>query len=646
MKPIRIIWIFLLAISAFTLVGCDNTPETFEITLSANIEEANPTLGLVAISKESKSYLLTTDEVEGYNFEYWHILGSDTELSQELSFNYSPTSDVSIEAYYTEIIVVENFTVTVFSNVESISVGVEEFLTNSGATQYELTAPEREGFTFVHWKDVDTEEILSLDAVYSFVPTKNQQVIAIYELIVLPEPTLYYETEFEDASKDAYALGTVTLSNQDWIFNDALIGNLATDLSVSGKSVRIRDGYIQSDFTVEDIAQIIFYAGTYGSDSAATVLFQLSTNAVSWVTVDSFTSESSMEEYSYIFDETLFTSLSLDSSAAYYIRIVSESTSRTNIDNLQIYTGEGYVADDTSLYSITFDETMVYQYLKGETADLSGCVATHPIIGATTCNVIGTVDTTIPGVYEITFYKTDEYNNTASITVNITVIDTGNDYLSMDLIPYYDLAEGLYGDDLIDALNSIINTGFVGVTYGEARYILDETDQDPNNSNNLILVYLGTSVSGSWDSGITWNREHVWPQSLLGESADNGTVNMASDLYNLMPSDPGENSSRGNSPYSELGLGYEPRDEVKGDIARALFYMMVMYDELELVNTSPGVHEMGYLDELLAWHYADPVDEFEQARLEVIFGEQHNRNPFVDYPHFVELIWHYTDTPS
>jgi len=232
-----------------------------------------------------------------------------------------------------------------------------------------------------------------------------------------------------------------------------------------------------------------------------------------------------------------------------------------------------------------------------------------------------------------------------SIIVDIDTIDADPEMLLLDLMTYYDNAEGLYGDDLKSALHTIINTGFVGVTYGEARTILDDSDQDPNNSNNLILVYLGTSISGVWDSGATWNREHVWPQSLLGESANNSVVNKASDLYNLMPSDTGENASRGSSPYSSIGLGYEPRDEVKGDVARALFYMMIMYEDLELVNMFPNLHEMGYLDELLSWHFADPVDDFELNRLDVIFGEQLNRNPFVDYPHFVELIWFHEELP-
>jgi len=94
-----------------------------------------------------------------------------------------------------------------------------------------------------------------------------------------------------------------------------------------------------------------------------------------------------------------------------------------------------------------------------------------------------------------------------SISLNIPVIDSNTELLLLDLSPYYDDVEGLYGYDLKSALHTIINTGFEGVTYGEARTILDDSNQDPNNSNNLILVYLGTSISGVWDNGVTWNRE-------------------------------------------------------------------------------------------------------------------------------------------
>ncbi|MCD4826751.1 MAG: endonuclease [Acholeplasmataceae bacterium] len=207
---------------------------------------------------------------------------------------------------------------------------------------------------------------------------------------------------------------------------------------------------------------------------------------------------------------------------------------------------------------------------------------------------------------------------------------------------YYQGAAGLYEDELVSFLHQISNASFSGVTYGDARYMLDDTDKDPNNSNNLILVYLGTSISGTWDFGATWNREHVWPQSKLGVGADNDTVNKASDLQNLKPSDPSENSSRGNKYYGNTTTSdtYAPRDEVKGDIARILFYMDVMYSDLSLIYANDGgVYEMGNLEVLLAWHELDPVDNFEMNRNDLIEGYQGNRNPFIDHPEFVDKIY-------
>ncbi|BCR35357.1 endonuclease [Mariniplasma anaerobium] len=207
---------------------------------------------------------------------------------------------------------------------------------------------------------------------------------------------------------------------------------------------------------------------------------------------------------------------------------------------------------------------------------------------------------------------------------------------------YYQGAAGLYEDDLIAFLHQISNESFSGVTYGDARYMLDDTDADPLNSNNVILVYLGTSISGVWDFGATWNREHVWPQSFLGVSASNEAVNTASDLQNLKPSDPGENSSRSNKYYGNTTTSqtYAPRDEVKGDIARILFYMDIMYSELTLIYANEGnVYEMGNLEVLLAWHELDPVDTFEMNRNNLIEGLQGNRNPFIDHPEFVDKIY-------
>ena len=211
-----------------------------------------------------------------------------------------------------------------------------------------------------------------------------------------------------------------------------------------------------------------------------------------------------------------------------------------------------------------------------------------------------------------------------------------------DLIAYYDDAQGLTGVQLLEQLRIILNETIDRVTYGDARYILDETDADPDVAGNIMLVYTGDSISGEWDYGGTWNREHVWPQSAMPDSASNGAANMASDLHSLKPADPGANSSRGNKFFGEGETGsYEPRDDVKGDIARIMLYMIVMYEELSLVDGVPNVsnYEMGLFSTLLEWHAEDPVDDFEINRNEVIFENQGNRNPFIDYPEFVELIW-------
>jgi endonuclease I len=219
-----------------------------------------------------------------------------------------------------------------------------------------------------------------------------------------------------------------------------------------------------------------------------------------------------------------------------------------------------------------------------------------------------------------------------STTFTVTILENTN---SLVLSEYYKNAEGLTGNALLLALRTIINTGKVNISYDDARYILDETDRDPDNPDNVILIYTRASVPGEWNYP-TWNREHVWPQSLLG----NDSV-MTSDLQNLKPSDVDENGFRGNKYFDNVSstVAYEPPDEVKGDIARILFYMVVMYDKLALVNQAPTTYQMAMFSVLLSWHEADPVDDFERNRNDVIFQYQKNRNPFIDYPEFVELIW-------
>ncbi len=219
---------------------------------------------------------------------------------------------------------------------------------------------------------------------------------------------------------------------------------------------------------------------------------------------------------------------------------------------------------------------------------------------------------------------------------------------------YYDSAEGLSGTALKNALHNIIKNHTV-VSYTGTEAALKDIDEDPNNSNNVLLHYKGTSVAKS-SFGSTWNREHLWPQSLGADVSPK-----KSDLHHLFAEDASLNSSRGNSVFDNVypnytGSGYgnywtstkfEPRDPQKGDVARALFYMDVRYDgtggesDLALLNTvSPSYGQMGVLSTLLQWHNQDPPDDAERTRNDKIYQlYQHNRNPFIDRPEFANLIW-------
>ncbi|MEC1153936.1 endonuclease [Cytobacillus horneckiae] len=224
---------------------------------------------------------------------------------------------------------------------------------------------------------------------------------------------------------------------------------------------------------------------------------------------------------------------------------------------------------------------------------------------------------------------------------------------------YYDPAIGKSGEELKAALHNIIDD-HTEISYSSVWEALKQTDADPNNSNNVILLYTGRSQSKSSNgSGVdNWNREHVWAKSHgnFGTAMGPGT-----DLHHLRPTDVSVNSSRGNKDFDNGGSpqgeapdtftdndSWEPHDEVKGDVARMIFYMDVRYEgdrgELDLevnnvVNNGTTPYH-GKLSTLIQWHHQDPVDNFERQRNESIYNDyQHNRNPFIDHPEWVEAIW-------
>lgn len=217
-------------------------------------------------------------------------------------------------------------------------------------------------------------------------------------------------------------------------------------------------------------------------------------------------------------------------------------------------------------------------------------------------------------------------------------------------------------------------------------------DLDPNVSERVWMVYRNNSfVKVPGFENMEYNREHTWPQSRGFSSPANNAPR--TDAHHLMLSDVGYNGTRGNkffdncnpsidntctslqtTEYDGDGDGvteggntgttypgnsnwtnnsvFEVWDFRKGDIARAMFYLDVRYEglgevdstgttepNLVLVETPTSGPNMGRLSTLLEWHLADPVDDIERERNEVVFSYQGNRNPFIDHPEWVACIF-------
>ncbi len=230
---------------------------------------------------------------------------------------------------------------------------------------------------------------------------------------------------------------------------------------------------------------------------------------------------------------------------------------------------------------------------------------------------------------------------------------------------YYDSLDGLSGIDLSAALQEIIaNPEAVRAqTYNDVIDIIKEADQNPENSNQVWLVYLEQGrpkldfQTTSNNTGV-WNREHTFPRSRGGfESISADTLADGRDVFWITNADSlrhansdahairavsaEENNNRGNQFYGQYSGPPGTLGGFKGDVARCIFYLAVRYNGLEVVNGFPDgmIGQFGDLATLLDWHRDDPPDDFEMNRNNVVYTWQYNRNPFIDMPDLVEYFW-------
>ena len=220
--------------------------------------------------------------------------------------------------------------------------------------------------------------------------------------------------------------------------------------------------------------------------------------------------------------------------------------------------------------------------------------------------------------------------------------------------------------------------------------VLDMYSERPTASDQYNYAHGNMQCGNYSGEGDCYNREHIFPQGFF-DNSDN--LPMVSDIHHVVPSDGRVNGFRSNFPFgvvddsnlasqsgisnptsngSKLGASltpgysgtvFEPIDEFKGDIARMLLYFAVRYEDNwndagwdphtatnnPLNGTSDQFYEDWYIDLLLDWHANDAVNQREIDRNNAAYNLQGNRNPFIDHPEYVNMIWNSaadTESPS
>jgi len=252
-------------------------------------------------------------------------------------------------------------------------------------------------------------------------------------------------------------------------------------------------------------------------------------------------------------------------------------------------------------------------------------------------------------------------------------------------------------ENLKTQLYHLISSNITLVPYSFVDNNYNRTDYKPAETGGgyVIVDRYSSDIPGGIDScnfryptgfclGATtsvqcqcYDKEHTFPASWFGGSNDNAVKNAYSDMHFIWPADGWTNFKKGNVPLgyvnspfytsnngskvgtskSSSNFGYttsnvfEPRDDFKGDFARAYLYFITRYEDSlpSLIGRStsdyvldgnkyPGL-DSWILQLCVKWHKQDPPSAFEIQRNDSVFAIQGNRNPYIDFPYWVEKIF-------
>lgn len=465
----------------------------------------------------------------------------------------------------------------------------------------------------------------------------------------------------------SYTLKGANTNNSSWAYTK--FGKKNTSATLSGL-----ENYVQTETAISNVSEIVLSLSNVAFNT--TIVVQSSEDKASWTTEKEYLIENDISSQ----DEITITGLDIK---AAYIRVVFTNSSTAGDGNgwlLYLYTISFYSGKTTGAPKLSLSVS----YPDNKTDINTGDSFTLPTVSANdkedgdiSANIITNVseisaylvsgttyEMTTPGSYTISFTISDSDDNTAIYTLIINVNDAIVGDIDWSTIAYYSALNN--SADIITDLAKLLRQTIIYVSYGDARYVyvVDQT-----SGKQYVLYNTGTTEYPlQWSSAV--NREHIWPcndmrilvnlgsgstyggvtYNGLNNRPDNGSKGHYSDLHNLWLSVPNENSSHSShffggttTSWTDNTLDgpdctnsiYYPGEEYCGDVARACFYMTLMYPYLTLVNegNSHGEGDVyyGYLNLMLEWNEKDPVSAEEIYRNNNIFSEQGNRNPFIDY---------------
>jgi hypothetical protein len=311
------------------------------------------------------------------------------------------------------------------------------------------------------------------------------------------EETLSIFTDFEDVSKGSYTIGDISTYGYTWTLDDTLIGTLSSDQKNGLKSVRLRNGVLESGFSVENLKGISFVAGRFGTDSLGTLYIELSDDKLIWDTYQSFTVTEQFISYNIAFIESNLSNIGLSNEDPLYVRLRSSDVFRINIDDLSLnYTQ--IVSQELSFVE-DFETAVKAAYAVGTvTINSLDWVLSDALIGTSSQdqkngsrsvrlrNGHVTTQFKVENINEISFYV-GNYNQTSqSALFNLQLSNNGINFYTIETITTTS-SFVLYSLQLTEEL---LNPFGLSVTDG--LYIrLASTDSRRVNIDDFTIIYIG-----------------------------------------------------------------------------------------------------------------------------------------------------------